>query len=78
MPSHQQQLQTQPDHGTLLVQAAVTDCWSRTMNGGASIRLTQDQVYPVVCHLWRQQGRDMELQQRQQAEHGTEAIASSH
>ena len=43
-------------------------------NGGASIRLTQDQVYPVVCQLWRQQGRDMELQQRQQAEHGTEAI----
>ena len=45
-------------------------------NGGASIRLTQDQVYPMVCHLWRQQGRDMELQQQQQAEHGTEAIAS--
>ena len=51
LPGHHQQLQTQPPHGTLLVPA---DDWRRPLiaaESGASsgsIRLTQDQVFPVV------------------------------
>ena len=51
LPGHHQQLQTQPPHGTLLVPA---DDWRRPLiaaessASSGSIRLTQDQVFPVV------------------------------
>ena len=50
LPGHPQQLQTQPPHGTLLVQA---DDWRRPLiaesNTSTNIRLAQDQaVFPVV------------------------------
>jgi len=49
LPGHHQQLQTQAPHGTLLVPA---DDWRRPLiaetNSSGSIRLTQDQVFPVV------------------------------
>eukprot|EP00092_Neocalanus_flemingeri_P056139 GFUD01066483.1.p1 GENE.GFUD01066483.1~~GFUD01066483.1.p1 ORF type:complete len:1158 (-),score=323.90 GFUD01066483.1:3708-7181(-) len=53
LPHHHQaaQLQTQPPHGTLLVPAEAAD-WRRPLladtNSAQSIRIAQDQVFPVV------------------------------